>query len=441
MIVGTSQVDITPPPGSELSGFAARVQPSTGVLDRLFARALYLVADDHKVLWVHCDLIGFDRESVQVFRQWAGQVFGLRENQVLLSATHTHAGPCTIHLREAGEYDSAYVAFLLTRLREATHSAMARLQSCELVAVEGRAELAIDRRKTASSHTDPRVAALGFRCNDGTFASVIVNYPIHPVALGPNNRMVSADISGQTASILQEQLPGNPVVLVTNGACANLNPPAENVNFSQVTQWGGIIANAVCGLLKTGASDPGAKLRTLTRQVPLPREILDVDGINKFADRALNDRGPLEQWGDKYVRVVEHWRKYLLKNGNGQNEIGPEAELFGLQIGSIILLGVNAEVFSRFTDMLRENVHDKVYLLGYANGDMGYLPTLAAYSEGGYEVDIAHLFYGGFRFKAGGLELLMTSASDLLQQLEKGPEDRADRDGDSKSRVAAEAQK
>jgi hypothetical protein len=57
----------------------------------------------------------------------------------------------------------------------------------------------------------------------------------------------------------------------------------------------------------------------------------------------------------------------------------------------------NAEVFSEFTDMLRLRSDKQIYLIGYANGDLGYLPTRAAYLEGGYEVDVAHLFYGGFR--------------------------------------------
>ena len=38
MILGTSQLDITPKPGVELSGFAARTQPSTGVLDPFLPR-------------------------------------------------------------------------------------------------------------------------------------------------------------------------------------------------------------------------------------------------------------------------------------------------------------------------------------------------------------------------------------------------------------------
>ena len=31
--------------------------------------------------------------------------------------------------------------------------------------------------------------------------------------------------------------------------------------------------------------------------------------------------------------------------------------------------------------------------LGYTNGDVGYIPTVAAYAEGGYEVASAHFLY------------------------------------------------
>lgn len=418
MILGTSQVDITPKPGVELSGFAARTQPSTGVLDRLFAKALYLVCDKGKLLWIHCDLIGFDRAIVQSFRRWVKEDIGLTDTQVMLSATHTHAGPCTIHLREAGEFDSVYVEFLMARLRETAQYAIKHTEKCDLITVEGCLNLAVDRRRTASSHTDPRVAALGFRRGDGTFAAAVVNYPMHPVALGPSNRMISADMSGQAAATLSQRLPGNPVVLVTNGACANLNPPAENVAFANVQQWGGQIADSVNSLLTKAPATEEPKLKIATRIVPLPLEVLDAEGINSFADKALLDTEPLAQWGEKYRRVVEHWRAALLMNGQVTGNAYHEAELFGVRLNGVILMGANAEVFSEFTDMLRRHSNRKIYLIGYANGDVGYLPTRAAYAEGGYEVEVAHMFYGGFRPKAGGLELLATAATDLLNELE-----------------------
>lgn len=420
MILGTAQVDITPEPGVELSGFAARTQPSTGLLDRLFAKALYLEQDGARVFWIHCDLIGFDTSIVKSFRDWARENHGLAEEQVMLSATHTHAGPCTIHLCEAGEFDPAYIESLHLRLREAAKQAMGHLEPASLVVAEGRLDLAVDRRKAASAHTDPRVLAVGFRRGDGTFAAAMINYAVHPVALGPSNRLISGDISGQAAISLARQLPGSPVVLMTNGASANLNPPAENVAFSKVMEWGGMIANSIAERLREQEPVPDVPLQTVRRIVPLPLDVYDANRINATADKALKNPAPLAEWGDKYRRAVERWRSNLLGSlKNADNGSHREAELFALGLGNLVLLGINAEVFSEFTDWLRRSTSDRICLVSYANGDMGYLPTRAAYAEGGYEVEIAHFFYGGFRPQAGGLELLAREAGDLLLQLRK----------------------
>ncbi len=419
MKLGTAQIDITPQPGVELSGFAARVQPSIGVLDKLFAKALFIETEQTKLLWIHCDLIGFDRAIILEFRRWAHEKLGLGTHQVMLSATHTHSGPATIHLRECGEYDSDYVEFLQKSLRRAAEIAMAQSEVVGLTCVEGLLPLAVDRRQTAKPHIDPRIAAIGFRRHDGSFITVLMNYAVHPVALGSTNRDISADIFGEAAKRLSRELLGRPLVLMTNGACGNLNPPAENVSFEQLKSWGRQIADVVQPLLLGGKIDFQPTLKLLNRNLELPLETLDAAGINDFADQALRNPVPLAAWGDKYRRVVAHWRATLLnqikKNETTQNE----AELFGLLLGDVIFLGVNAEVFSEFTEWLREKSRRQVYLVGYANGDIGYLPTRTAYAEGGYEVDVAHLFYGGFRPRAGGLELLAAAAQDLVGEWEK----------------------
>src|SRR5687768_11441002 len=118
MKIGASQVEITPQVGVELSGFALRTQPSTGVLDQLWARGLFLVDGSARLLWLHCDLIGFDARIVTAFRTWAKAQLGLAEAEILLTATHTHSGPCTIHLEEAGAYDERYAGWLQLRLQE-----------------------------------------------------------------------------------------------------------------------------------------------------------------------------------------------------------------------------------------------------------------------------------------------------------------------------------
>ena len=182
MKVGVAQVDITPEPGCELSGFAARTQPSIGVLDRLYARCLHLVEGDERLLWIHVDLIGLLREFVLDFREWAAAKLGLKASQVLISAIHTHSGPATVEISEAGRYDPAYVQFLRARLQEAAREAIENTTACTPVFVEGRCELAVDRRKKASARTDPRVAAFGWRRDDGSFVGALTNYAMHAVA-------------------------------------------------------------------------------------------------------------------------------------------------------------------------------------------------------------------------------------------------------------------
>src|ERR1051326_8682691 len=98
-----------------------------------------------------------------------------------------------------------------------------------------------DRRGKASAHTDPIVSALGWRRGDGSFIAAVLNYAMHPVALGHLNRLVSADWCGYAAEKLSRELPGRPVVLVSNGAAGNLNPPGVSVAAEQV-----LIGRASC---------------------------------------------------------------------------------------------------------------------------------------------------------------------------------------------------
>ena len=113
MRIGSASCDITPAAGSELSGYLYRVQPSLGVHDALLARALYLESAGERLLWVHADLIGLVPQFIADFRGWAAERLGLKPRQVVVSTTHTHAGPATVPLILCGELDEDY----LRRLR------------------------------------------------------------------------------------------------------------------------------------------------------------------------------------------------------------------------------------------------------------------------------------------------------------------------------------
>ena len=154
------------------------------------------------------------------------------------------------------------------------------------------------------------------------------------------------------------------------------------------------------------------------RPAPLPREVLDPAGLDACVAAALA-RGPTAPaWRLKYRGVVERWRAALQADWQAgtPRRVG-DVELFAVELGGLVLLGINAEIFSRFGDWIRETSGRRVCVLGYANGNLGYLATREAYAEGGYEVDDAHFFYGGYRFQAGALELLAGQADALLREL------------------------
>ena len=245
MIVGTSQIDVTPQPGIELAGFAVRPQPSTEILDPLAVRGVYLQDGQERLLWLHADLIAFDRAFVDEVRQNVEKECGIPASRVMLAATHTHSGPASLSANCIGVLDPNYLAWLKRRFLLAARGCLTNREECRVVPAESCVELGVDRRRFASAHTDPRVGAVGLRRNDGTFKAALLSYAMHPVCL--RGSWISADWPGETARVLSQGLPGEPTVLVSNGACGNINPPQVGVQPEQMRAWGGASQKASWG--------------------------------------------------------------------------------------------------------------------------------------------------------------------------------------------------
>jgi neutral ceramidase len=419
MIVGTSQIDITPRPGVELAGFAIRPQPSTGILDSLTVRGLYLEDGDERLLWLHADLIAVEHSFVEDVRRFAERELGMPSARILVSATHTHSGPATVSGNCIGAIDANYCKWLSERFRQAALNAMTNREDCRMQAVEGRVELGVDRRHFASRHTDPRVGAVGWRSADDSFKAAILNYSMHPVCLREGR--ISADWPGEAARRLSQGLPGWPPVLVSSGACGNIDPPAVGVSPEQMRDWGAAVAESVLPKLRAvpPIGMPGSEclLRVESKVVPLPLAGWTAEQIHAYADRCLASSQGRRDFGEKFTVAVEAWRKTMIQHIERNEPPFAEAELFSVALGETVLLAVNAEVFSRFSDLVRAGGDRAVYAIGCANGMIGYVPTAAACDEGKYEAEWSMLFYNVPRIGRGGLELLAAHARELIAGL------------------------
>ena len=91
MRIGFSKVDITPPIGTELGGYAG-YRPSSGVHDPLHCRAVLLEQDGLLYALVAVELMCVD-EALYLRIAQAVQDLGITSERLLVCAIHTHAAP------------------------------------------------------------------------------------------------------------------------------------------------------------------------------------------------------------------------------------------------------------------------------------------------------------------------------------------------------------
>jgi len=418
MKCGASRVVITPRVGVDLAGFAARQGPSVGVHDDLYARTLYLAAGDERLLWLHADLIGFSRELTAEVRGRLAAEFGLAPRQILLSATHTHSGPATVFLRWCGNMDGDYMAALPGYLLQAARDAIAAAEDVTLRVGEGRCTLGQDRRPPGRwSHADSALPVVGFQRGDGSYAALLANYAMHNVALSSENRHISGDVSGAAARHVEAHLPGHPVCLFTQGGCGNINPPAESPCYPMMQQFGARLGSLAAYALRAQAvSFDEAGLSSALVTLKLPLDVLTPAQVEAEYAREMAALDPASAFYDHAARAYADWRREtlaLLAGESAPTTIPVDVQV--VRIGPAAFVAVSAEVFSRLAVDLRAAAGPRVYVVGYANGDIGYLPPAEIYAEGGYEVDNAYKFYGHFMVAAGGFEQVRETAPAMLR--------------------------
>lgn len=423
MNVGTATIDITPAPGVELSGYVARVQPSTGVHDPLHARALWLADGQRRLLWIHADLIGFEHDYAAAVKTILAARLRLAPHQVVLSASHTHSGPATARLINCGEPDAAYLAWLKDRLVQAGLAAAADPRPASPLVAEGTCTLALERRGRPMRPVDPRVGVLAWRRPDGRYAAVLANYGMHNVAMSAENRLISADVAGQAAETAAARLPGRPAVLLTNGAAGNINPPAVRNDFAWVERWGDELAGAIVAALERHAGpvpQPDA-LASAGEILPLPLVPHSAAELEARAERLRHGFGDQGGYVPERCRdALERWRDRMAGLAGDPAPTLPLAVQV-VSLGGVFWVGIAAEVFANMPAELRQQTGQRVYVCSYANGLAGYLAPAWAYDEGCYEVDQAYIWYGTLPIRRGGFEQVRDRAVALIGELRGAP--------------------
>ncbi len=384
-------VEITPPVGSLLYGYGARgTNRSEGVHDPLFARALVLAAGGETVALATLDLGSIRKENTLSVRQAVREAAGF--DHVFLNASHTHSAP----LFEA-DFPSAehpWVEELEQKAASVVLEAHAALRPARIAVGWGRASEGHNRRRVRSSGSvemlwrnrermptaplDESVGVLAVDGADGEAIATVVNFAVHPVILGPENMLVSADYPGAMAALLAERGAGVPLFL--QGAAGDINPfwdktpPAEG-GFEQVRMAGERLAHEV---LRVRADLAAAKafrypesLSVRRHLVPLePRWDLDSPIVEEgFRRHGLE--AALARYRTRFPSEREAEVNTLVVGGRGESQFA--------------LATFPGEFFVEHQLRLRAASQvPHVFFAGYTNGELAYFPTIAAAAQGGY---------------------------------------------------------
>ena len=377
--VGVARTDVTPPTGGQMYGYGTRGEnTATGVHDPLHARALVAFDGRTKIALVTLDLGYVDTVLTKRVRAAVDAAIGLEG--VLLMASHTHSGP-----RFVPNVPSAAVPFfddLVDAISGAVVTADAARQPARLAAGWGRLEEGHNRRKVQpdgtvemrwanrdrlpTSPVDYAVGVLAFDTLEGEPIATLVNYTCHPVVLGPENLEFSADYPGALVSMVDRQVGGQTMFI--QGAAGDINPfwdktpPAEGA-FDEMRRMGEALAREV---VRVRADITGYEEAPW---ISLHREVITLGA----------------RWDLDDQRVRTEVRSDYLERFPREREAEINTLLFGPTVALVTFPG---EFFVEHGLRLKQqSLVRHTMFVGYANGHLGYVPTIRAAAEGGYGAD------------------------------------------------------
>lgn len=420
MKAGLAQIDITPPVGTPLTGYIARDGVSTGVHDPLFARALALQEGDQRAAILTCDVLGLRLVDVHAVRAAIEATTGIPAAHVLIACSHTHAGPATMPLQDCGDVDERYLAALREKLATAASQAVADLRPARFAVGAGQVSAGVHNRRQPSDVIDPALGVLRITDEAGRTRGVVLNYACHPTCLTGENRLFSAEYCGLAVQKIQEAT--GAITLFLTGAIGDVGPVARGMAVME--ELGETVAAEALRVLPTLEPKPWRRLAAAHRPLDLPlgplptveqmaAELARWQQTDAVADAPLLPAHPM------IPVAMRHWSAHTLaqlRAGAAPQQVATEVQT--IRVGEMALVSAPGELFVELGLAIKAQAGvAHLFVCGFGNDNIGYIPTRRAYPLGGYEVNEAYKYYGypaALAPEAG--EAYVAAASQLLQQ-------------------------
>jgi hypothetical protein len=418
MRVGAAAIDITPPVGTALDGYGGRTDVSQGVHDPLYARALFVDDGATQLALVVCDLIGIGSFLAERARELIAERPGIPPANVLIAATHTHAGPAGVRGRGEPVLVEETARKIAGAVRVAHRKAVEAQLKC---GVTGLTSIAQNRRDPAGP-IDSRLDVLAADTPEGANVATLARYACHATTLERDNLEITAEYPGAACRVIEQVIGGGATGLFFNGACANINPAWIRQDYGDVHRLGSIAGGKAAALsqelrplginhqahnirweelthrpVEAGRLVEGSlKAASLTFEAPyrsgppdaeLARELERLEA--EFAD--AKSRGVPEGERREIAARVTMARGERVTLARTRDK-GPfrEEEVQAMRLGDgLFVVGLPGEVFYETGEEIRKlSGLEDLIVIAYANDYPGYFCRAEAFAEGGYEAGV-----------------------------------------------------
>ncbi|MEX2512052.1 MAG: neutral/alkaline non-lysosomal ceramidase N-terminal domain-containing protein [Cyclobacteriaceae bacterium] len=395
---GVSKIDITPEHPIWLAGYGGRDHTFEEVIHPIWIKALALEdASGKQSVLITTDLLAMPKALSDQIREGLKEKHGLSKSQIIINSSHSHSGPVLENSlsdiypmnEEHKEQVSRYSAALVDNMFRLVEEAFGSLQPAHLFVENGVTRFQVNRRNNAENAlesisdlngpNDYAVPVIKVANEAGDIMAIAFGYACHPTVLG--DYKISGDYPGFAQIELEKNYPGA-VALFFQGAGADQNPlPRRTVFLAQ--QYGKSLAAAVERVLSEDMRQLEASIQTAYAEVDLAlSEAPSMEALSKFI---ASSSGYQKRWA---TRMKEERSK-----GLGVTESYP----FPVQVwklGDQPIMTLGGETVIEYAVQLKKIFGQHIFVMGYSNDVMGYIPSTTILREGGYEGASSQMVYG-----------------------------------------------
>jgi hypothetical protein len=395
---GVSEVIITPSHSMWMAGYGGRDKPSEGLLHDLRAKALALedVSGKRAVL-VTTDILGFPKVMSDRIRDRLEKQYGLSRAQIILNSSHTHTGPVLLEalydiypldsheLKKVEDYSKELEDKIVALAGEAINSMKsARIWSNNGVVRfqvnrRNNNEALIDRQTSLNGPNDYAVPVIKVEGTDGKLMAVAFGYACHPTVL--SFYKWSGDYPGFAQLELEKSYPGV-MALFFQGAGADMNPiPRRTVELAR--QYGRELAAAVDRVINEEMVELEPKIVCNYGEVEL--SLTGIPNEEELNRMAKNSSGYNQRWAVRNLEKLKRGEKLI-------TSYPYPVQLW--QLGNQPIISLGGELVIDYAIRLKQLFGPQLFVMGYSNDVMSYIPSARILREGGYEGATSQIVYG-----------------------------------------------